>query len=270
MARQIVGISLVRNEDLFITQAITNVAYFCDKIIILDNLSTDNTWREIEALKATFANIEAYQINDYRQSHNYISDYVGTDTWIFGVDGDEIYDPKGLSQLRKDIFSGKFDDFFLILGNVVHCEYLDIDRLTARGYSTPESRSMTKLFNFSAFDEWLGPGERLHAENRVFANGYGPAARYALYESISWNDSPFRAIHLCFVKRSSKETACVFRRLQPGEQPDWLNKLDRLQLGQYFMKVIQKRQSSWKSEKYRQGDIVSVDVKAFFSIVENA
>ena len=110
MVAQIVGISLVRNEDIFITQAITNVADFCDKIIILDNLSTDNTWREIEALKTTFPNVEAYQINDYRQSHNYISDYVGTNTWILGVDGDEIYDPKGLSQLRKDIFSGKFDE----------------------------------------------------------------------------------------------------------------------------------------------------------------
>ena len=269
MASQIVGISLVRNEDLFISQAITNVTDFCDKIIILDNCSTDNTWREIEGLKAAFPHVEAYKINDYRQSHNYIADYAGTNTWILGVDGDEIYDPKGLSRLRKDIFSGKFDDVFLILGNVVHCEHLDVDRLTARGYSTPESRSMTKLFNFSAFDAWPGPGERLHAKNRVFANGYGPEARYVLYEVMPWNDSPFRAIHLCFVKRSSIDSSDVSNRLQPGELPAWLKMLDRLHLGQYFMKIIQKRQSSWKSEKYRRGDIVSVDVKAFFSIFDN-
>ena len=51
MVTQIVGISLVRNEDIFISQAITNVAEFCDKIIVLDNLSTDNTWYEIQELK---------------------------------------------------------------------------------------------------------------------------------------------------------------------------------------------------------------------------
>ena len=109
MRRQIVGISLVRNEDRFIRQAITNVADFCDRIIILDNSSTDNTPKEIEFLKSTFPHVETHRIRDYRESHAYIAPYADTHTWILGVDGDEIYDPRGLKQFRSDLLAGKFD-----------------------------------------------------------------------------------------------------------------------------------------------------------------
>jgi alcohol dehydrogenase YqhD (iron-dependent ADH family) len=53
MTRQIVGISLIRNEDRFIDQAIRNVAAFFAKIIVLENLSTANTWQENERLIKT-------------------------------------------------------------------------------------------------------------------------------------------------------------------------------------------------------------------------
>ena len=44
LAPQIVGIVLVRNEDVFVEQAIRNVAAFCDRIHALDHVSTDRTW----------------------------------------------------------------------------------------------------------------------------------------------------------------------------------------------------------------------------------
>ena len=39
----IVGIVLVRNEDVFVEQAIRNVAAFCDRIHVADHVSTDRT-----------------------------------------------------------------------------------------------------------------------------------------------------------------------------------------------------------------------------------
>ena len=41
--QQIVGVVLVRNEDLRVGQAVKNVAAFCDRIILADHGSSDGT-----------------------------------------------------------------------------------------------------------------------------------------------------------------------------------------------------------------------------------
>ena len=264
MVGQIVGIALVRNEDIFVAQAITNVADFCDKIIILDNLSTDNTWQEIQRLRTKFSHIEAHQIKDYRESHGYISSYAGSDTWVLGIDGDEVYDPTGLKRFRKQLLAGDFDDHWALFGNVVNCVELDCQRQKAKGYPSPPSRSMTKLFNFSALEAWHGPCERLHGGEKKFRVGFCENQRLSLNQRHSWNESSFRCLHLCFVQRSTKEQRGTMSRLQPGEKPVWLKHLDRLGVGWLFSGVIQNVRSPWKDSKYRRGQMQSVDATIFF------
>jgi hypothetical protein len=268
MRRQIVGISLVRNEDRFIRQAITNVADFCDRIIILDNSSTDNTPKEIEFLKSTFPHVETHRIRDYRESHAYIAPYADTPTWTLGVDGDEIYDPRRLKQFRSDLLAGKFDRSWTIFGNVVNCVELDLNEGIAKGYPSPPSRSMTKLFNFRALESWDGPCERFHGGKKVFHSGYSESQRLSLHEKISWEQSDLRCLHLCFVRRSSMEKHGPRSRLQPGEKPGWLKWLDLFGMGRYFASKIQTEGSEWKADKYRRGEIASVDTSAFFEPVE--
>ena len=41
--KQIVGIVLVRNEDRFVRQAVSNILGFCDRILLVDNGSRDQT-----------------------------------------------------------------------------------------------------------------------------------------------------------------------------------------------------------------------------------
>jgi len=41
--RKIIGISLVKNEDIYIGQSLANVLDFCDEIIVYDNNSKDGT-----------------------------------------------------------------------------------------------------------------------------------------------------------------------------------------------------------------------------------
>lgn len=43
---KIVGICLIKNEDYYIEQVLKNIMDFCDKIIVLDNMSEDNTYSE--------------------------------------------------------------------------------------------------------------------------------------------------------------------------------------------------------------------------------
>ena len=264
MRRQIVGISLVRNEDLYLRQAITNVVEFCDRIIILDNSSTDNTPKEIEFLKSAFSHVEAHRINDYRQSHAYIASYAGTYTWILGIDGDEVYDPQGLKRFRSELLAGKFDRSWTIFGNVVNCVELNLNEGIAKGYPSPPSRSMTKLFNFHALKSWDGPCERFHGGEKIFQAGFSENQRLSLHEKFPWEQSDFRCLHLCFVRRSTLEHNGSLSRLQPGEKPGWLKWLDLFGVGRYFAGKIQTEESVWKASKYRRGEMTSVDVSAFF------
>jgi hypothetical protein len=50
MAARIVGIVLLHNEDVFVGQAVRNVVGFCDRIHVVDHLSTDHTWEIVQAL----------------------------------------------------------------------------------------------------------------------------------------------------------------------------------------------------------------------------
>ena len=264
MSRQIVGISLVRNEDLYIRQAITNVAEFCDRIIILDNCSTDQTSSEIAYLRSRFPKIECHRIKDYRDSHQYISPYVGTDTWAFGVDGDEIYDPIGLQKFREKLLNGTYNRHWTIFGNAVHCVAVELDKGMAVGYQTPPCRSMTKLFNFSALESWHGTFERFHGDNKIFRSGFDEGQRLSLYEKYAWEMAWFRCLHLCFVRRSTGEKKGSMSRLQPDEKPEWLKLMDKAGFGWLFAKVIQQRSSPWKDERYRRGKLVTVDTASFF------
>jgi hypothetical protein len=47
---QVVGIALVRNEDLYVERALRNVAAFCETIHVVDHMSTDGTWEILRGL----------------------------------------------------------------------------------------------------------------------------------------------------------------------------------------------------------------------------
>ena len=107
--KQIVAIMLVKNEDLFIKTVLENILGFCDRIHVADHHSTDKTPQIIGQLAAEHPKIEYRCVDHVSESHDMIADYAGTETWVIGVDGDEVYDPEGLKRLREEIFAGQYD-----------------------------------------------------------------------------------------------------------------------------------------------------------------
>src|SRR6266540_3656364 len=158
MGREIVGIVLVRNEDVFVEQAIRNVTGFCDRIHALDHVSTDGTWKILQRLERDYPQLDARRSHHADDSHSLLEPYAGTETWVFGVDGDELYDPERLASFRQDLLAGAYDTAFKVASNVLNCVELDQTRRSATGYLSPPSRSITKLYNFAAIDEWRGDG----------------------------------------------------------------------------------------------------------------
>jgi hypothetical protein len=106
--------------------------------------------------------------------------------------------------LRAAIQEGKYDRYRQIYGHALHCDEMDLDRMTACGYLTPPCRTVTKLFNFNAISDWEGPcPERLHGGRIVFREGYDASMNSNLHQELSWEESPFRCLHTVFLRRSS-------------------------------------------------------------------
>ncbi|MGK7344549.1 MAG: glycosyltransferase family 2 protein [Candidatus Nitrospinota bacterium M3_3B_026] len=258
----IVGVALVRNEDVFLERAILNTLDFCDRIIIADNCSKDGTWKIAQRLAAEHEKIEARRIRHPGASHEMIRGYAGKRAWVLGVDGDEIYDPAGLVKLREEMLEGRYDRWWKIYGNVLNAVDINYESMRASGYMAPPCRSMTKLYNFGAIESWNGPvAERLHGGEIKFREGWSESSRFSMYEEHDWETSPFRLLHTCFLKRSSLDAD------EGRPRENIMEKTARGRLGavkRLLGMTPPGGDEMYKNRKYMRGDLVTVDVSAFF------
>ena len=262
--RSIVGLCLVRNEERFLDLVLANIFEFCDRILIADHQSTDTTAAIGKQWAEQHASVTYKRVNHPVISHEMIMPYVDTPTWIFAVDGDEIYDPRGLGQLRHELKNGTHDSLYRITGNVLNCISLDTGKGSASGYLSPPSRTITKLYNFQAIRSWSGvKGERLHGGEIVFNKGYDQSACLRLQDKVVWEDAIFRCLHLCFIPRSSKDKTSqdTYSRWNIAEQQN------RGILIYMFSKLLmflgRTVNSGWKEQKYMRGDLATKDVSVF-------
>jgi hypothetical protein len=260
--RQIVGIVLLHDEDVFVERAIRNVADFCDRIHAVDHVSTDRTWAILRALERELDHLDVRRVHHAGQSHSLLEPYAGTDTWVFGVDGDELYDPKGLERFRPRLLGGEFDDCWLLRSNALHALELDEQRRLARGYLSPPAPSPVKLHNFALIESWNGRHpERLHGKDGLRFKPGAEARKLHLGERQSWEAADLRVLHLCFVPRSSRGRGGVGRpnirdRQAPRRWPRRVLRAARGALGP-------PAHSDWKAH-YRQGNVAEVAVGGFF------
>jgi hypothetical protein len=263
---QIVGIALVHNEDVHVERAIRNVADFCDRIHVVDHMSNDRTWEILEGLDAEFHHVEAVRSRHSRVSHELLEQYAGTETWVLGVDGDELYDPAGLAGFREQLLGGAHCNVFRLRSNVLNAVELDRDRYIAGGYLSPPSRAITKLFNFAVIDSWTDCPERLHHGVISFRPGANLQSEEHLGEQLSWEESPFRCLHVCFLRRSSRDGA-VTGGSDPRPNLEEHRLYRRSPLGRLARRVRGQpppsERSSWKQDKYRRGELVTKDVSSF-------
>ena len=262
---KIVGILLLRNEERYLSNVIGNIVKFCDTIIIADDNSTDGTGRIVHRMINMHDNIISQHIAHPAESHELISGYANTPTWIFAVDGDEIYDPQGLAKLRELILKGEFRRWWMILGNVLHCVALDPINAVAKGYLSPPSRSMTKLYNFQNIKKWSGPcPERLHGGEIEFLEGFSSEDRLMYYEQIGWDESLFRCLHLCFLPRSS-----VDRTFSGGTSiRNNISEKNSMNIFSRFWLALNQKMgigytSTYKKEKYQRGILHTKNIDDF-------
>ena len=265
---KIVGVCLIKNEELYIKQVINNIIDFCDEIIILDNMSTDKTVEIIKTIhsdKITLVSIPTVH------SNKYINKYVGTDTWVFGVDGDELYDPNGLRIFRQELETGKWDNYWRIKPAQINVFNLSIETNKAIGYTNkpPEGlgqphspggtgdkggkyacRPCGKFYNFKHIvNQWPLQCERLH--------GCKPILNPNVIKSYRINDfetSSFRFLHLCFIKRSTKNHYTTVKK----------NNIHHVLSVNPAGLQNKYHCFNYKMEKYTRGKPIEVDTTSFF------
>jgi len=261
----IVGLVLVKDEDLYVRTVVQNMLEFCDSLIILDNGSSDGTYSILQELAALHSKINLRQITSLADSHKAIEQFAGTPTWLFAVDGDEIYDAGGLARLRPELQSGKYNDYWHLYGHVLNCTEIDPVGKVAEGYMAPPARSMTKLYNFSAIESWIGCLQRLHGGDLRFKPGYDSQRTYAFFHNCSWEESCFRCLHMVFLRRSTR-TLTRRMHLCPVDAIRKDRASSRLLgailfLTRYWVACVFR--TSGKDKAYRRGSRHKKDVSAF-------
>jgi glycosyltransferase involved in cell wall biosynthesis len=263
--RRIVGIAMVRDEDVFVEQAVRNALEACDEFILVDHRSRDATPAILTRIRDELPEKVSFQrVRRAGEANVLLRRFVGKPVWVLAVDGDELYEPDRLALVRANVLRGDFDAWFSVKGNNLHCTSLDAEAGTATGYLAPPARSITKLFNFAAIESWTGTAvEHLYGGRRQLKPDYADAPTYLLRDEHSWAESPFRCLHVCFLPRSSQQPATSHTRRGVLESGGY-GRIDRARAA-LRMAFGRPSESAWKLEKYRQGDPVTVDdVAGFF------
>jgi hypothetical protein len=267
---QIVGIVLVRNEDVFVEQAIRNAAGFCDRIHVVDHVSEDRTWEIVRSLARELDHVDARRSRNSGDAQRLLAPYAATATWVIGVDGDELYDPEGLARLRRDLVDGGHADVFRVKAHVLNCDDLDERAGTASGFLAPPSRPVTKLFNFGAVEAWTESPDPLQGGDVVFRPGYDWESRRDLAGTTTWETDPLRCLHVCFLRRSSRESGAPGERKNLDESRAFdrglagsLKRLARRPTPAPQIRELEREGKNWKREWYARGERVTVDATPF-------
>jgi len=268
---QFVGSVLVRNDDIFLERAIRSAAGFCDRIHVLDHMSDDATPSILHSLADELGTLDVRRSTFSGDSHVPLERYAGTPTWVLVVDGDCIFDPAGLEELRARLASGEHGDVFRLRGHVLHCDEIDEDHGTVSGFLAPPSRPIVQLFNFAALRSWTGCHQRVHGGEPVFRPGYEWYSVRDFAATTGWEADPLRFVHTCFMRRSTSEP-------ESGEGRPNLNELRSYRRGLFGrvrrairrpaldprVEELHRRGLNWKQAKYRRGPRMTFDAAPFF------
>ena len=131
--------------------------------------------------------------------------YAGTETWVLGVDGDELYDPSALRGLRSDLEARRARRRLPAQG-ATSSTATSSATVQASGFLAPPSRPVTKLFNMAAVTSWTGAARNGSMRGRHRSGKGTTGSRCATCaESTSWESDPLRLLHVCFLRRSSRD-----------------------------------------------------------------
>lgn len=269
---QILGVWLLRDEEYFAAWSLMNAVEFCDRVLVMDNRSRDRTREIVEAVAARYGHVEILDVEDAYDTHRHLEAFTGTPTWVFGVDGDEIYDPAGLVRMRTRLLAGEFDAHWCVTAHMRHVLGVRFDRAAAFGYTQPESPNPTKFYNFGAIARWApGRHERLHGlKSVVFRPGYARDGVLHTWRREHWDGADFRCLHLCFMPRSPLDEPVGGGDIKPTGRANPAERMKARALLRRARRAVLRRldprhdvRRNYKHRHYAKGPVTTFDITGF-------
>ena len=269
---QILGVWLLRDEEYFAAWSLMNAVEFCDRVLVMDNRSRDRTREIVEAVAARYGHVEILDVEDAYDTHRHLEAFTGTRTWVFGVDGDEIYDPAGLVRMRTRLLAGEFDAHWCVTAHMRHVLGVRFDRAAAFGYTQPESPNPTKFYNFGAIARWApGRHERLHGlKSVVFRPGYARDGVLHTWRREHWDGADFRCLHLCFMPRSPLDEPVGGGDIEPTGRANPAERMKARALLRRARRAVLRRldprhdvRRNYKHRHYAKGPVTTFDITGF-------
>jgi hypothetical protein len=152
---------------------------------------------------------------------------------------------------------------------VLNCDELDTEAGSASGWLAPPSRPVTKLFNFGGVQSWTNSPDPLQSGDVAFRPGYHWESRRDLADTTTWETDPLRCLHVCFLRRSSRDAETRTRRnLDESRQFDrgpvgTLRRLVRRPRPAAQILALDREGKDWKREWYARGEHVTLNAKPF-------
>ena len=246
--------------------ALMNAMEFCDKIMVLDNMSEDRTYEIVTAIAKEHDHVEVIRVKDGNNTHRYIEGYAGKPVWVIKIDGDEIFSPSGLLKLKNRLHAGEFDNFWMIEAPILHAIGISFEVGKAFGYTQPAARGSMYLYNFNAIDSWrAGRTERLHGLKTKFREGYFWDKAYPYWIYHTWSESELKGLHLCFMPRSPLDTNSYL-------EGQWVNRFNLAEIRRdrrlhrriaHAVSRKYSRQPYTKMQGYAKGEVTEFDISDF-------
>lgn len=213
---KIYGLVLIKNEADIIASVLKSAIEWCDKIIVFDNGSTDNTWQIVQELAQTYKQIVPYISDDapFRIGlrsiiFNAFKDEMSNDDWwCIRMDGDEFYIdnprdflaniPRKYSHVYKDSFDYKLTREDLEEYDFIGDFELDRDKIR---YYEPWVWSEIRFLRHSNRLKWTSDEEILP---RPYGLRYKKQIRVAHYKFRS----PQQMLMRYTIRKSAIEQNC--------------------------------------------------------------
>lgn len=261
----IVGVCLVKNEQHFVAWALMNALNFCDKILVWDNMSEDRTYEIVSAIADEHDHVEVVRVKDGNNTHRYIEEYAGKPVWIIRIDGDEVFNPTGLSNFKSRLYAGEFDHYWMIHASTLHVVGIQFDSAIAYGYTQPATEGCLSMYNFNAIKSWkAGRRERLLGLGKiVFQKGYSIDHTFPYWKYHNWSESEFKGLHLCFMPRSPLDP-----QSESEEELGSRFNIAEIRLARRIARAVNWKYSKrpdYKTRTYAKGEVTKLDISGFGS-----
>jgi len=124
---------MVKNEDIFVKTAITNILPFVSEIIVFDTGSTDRTIDEIKSIKSKKIKLFVKRDHNPERLTEYRNEMIRmTKTpWFIIVDGDEVYSKRTLEKIVKKLKEIRGAVFRVKLWRI---DFADIGLIAGKAY----------------------------------------------------------------------------------------------------------------------------------------